>query len=130
MASVLTDQSPIYRSPVSHDVSVRGTTIRADLTSAGAKLTVGQAGERTEIEITPTGALPGDYFVGTFRGPRIVALVRLSEEYDSVQEADLLAMVEAEKSVAGFPSIGVVETDGVKRLQVVGGGAPARLELH
>jgi hypothetical protein len=114
----------------SHDVGLRGATVRIDLTGRAATLNVGAAGQTTAIEITPTGPLPGDYFVGTFNGPRIVALVRLSDDYDRVEQIDLIHMVEAEKDVGDFPAIGVVEADGAKQLQVVGGGAPARLEVH
>ena len=114
----------------SHDLGMRGATVRVDLTGSAATLKVGGPGGTTAIEITPTGPLPGDYFVGTFSGPRIVALARLSEDYDSIEEIDLIHMVEGEREVAGFPAIGVVEADGAKQLQVVGGGLPARLEVH
>jgi hypothetical protein len=114
----------------SHDLSAPGATVGVDLTDKAATLLVGQPDEQVEIEITPTGPLPGDYFVGTFKGGRIIAVVRLGEDYDTVQETDLIHMVEAERDVGDFPRIAVVTADGTRRLQVIGRGAPARLELQ
>jgi len=115
---------------VYYDVSTRGAMVHVDLADRWAKLTVGEGDESVEIEVSPTAPLPGDYFVGTFDGPRITALVQLSEDYELVQEIDLVHMVEAEQDVSGFPRIAVVGEAGARQLVVIGGGEPARLELH
>ena len=115
--------------PASYDVSTRGAMIHVELDGRWGKLVVGEGEGKVEIEVSPTGPLPGDYFVGTFDGSRMTALVQLSEDYELVQEIDLVHMVEAERDVSGFPCIAVVGEDGARRLVVVGGGTPARLEL-
>lgn len=120
----------IHTERESHDLSRPGAAVQVDLSRRAATLVVGQAGAAIEIEITPTGPLPGDYFVGRFRGARIVALVRLGEDYDTVRTTDLVHLVEAEHDVRDFPRIAAVGPDGARRLRVVGGGAPARLKLY
>jgi hypothetical protein len=68
-----------------HQLDTVGDRVRLDLTDRSATVLVGDvAGTNTEIEITPTGPLAGDYFVGTFDGARMVGLVRLGEGYDTV----------------------------------------------
>jgi hypothetical protein len=55
----------------SHQLDTVGDRVRLDLTDRSATVLVGDvAGMNTEIEITPTGPLAGDYFVGTFDGAR------------------------------------------------------------
>jgi hypothetical protein len=78
----------------SHQLDTVGDRVRLDLTDRSATVLVGDvAGTNTEIEITPTGPLAGDYFVGTFDGARMVGLVRLGEGYDTVREMDHVALV-------------------------------------
>jgi hypothetical protein len=83
----------------------------------------------TTIEIAPTGPLPGDYFVGTESG-RFVGLVRLDQDYDEVGELDLVQMVQWTRDVSSFPRIAVVATEAGRRLEIVGGGLPARVEVE
>lgn len=115
---------------LTHDVSTRGVMVHADLKHRAATLVVGESEASVEIEVTPTGPFPGDYFVGTFDGPRMTALVHLGEDYDVVQKIDLIHMVEAQQDVGDFPCIAVVGSEEERRLVVVGGGVPARLELY
>jgi hypothetical protein len=113
-----------------YDLSIRGAMVHADLDGKTARIVVGEGQESVVIEVAPTGPLPGDYFVGTFDGPRITALVQLSEDYELVQEIDMIHMVEAQREVSDFPRIAVVGEHGARRLVVLGGGAPTSLELH
>ena len=126
-------QSAILDPPVArelHDVSLPGAAVRADMTGRGATLRVGEPGGTTDIEITPTGSLPGDFFVGTFDGPRMIALARLSEDYAAVEKIDLIHMVRAERDVSAFPRIAVVDDGDGKLLQVIGGGERASLQVY
>lgn len=53
---------------VPYDLSTRGAMVHADLEGRSAAVIVGESDARVEIEVSPTGPLAGDYFVGTFEG--------------------------------------------------------------
>jgi hypothetical protein len=115
----------------SHQLDTVGDRVRLDLTDRWTTVLVGDvAGTNTEIEITPTGPLAGDYFVGTFDGARMVGLVRLGEGYDTVREIDHVALVAGQRDVSEFPRIAAVADEEGRRLEIASGGLPTRVELQ
>ena len=115
--------------PAAEALGGSGESLQLQLDHQVAKLFVEGGAGQTQIEITPTGQASGEYFIATFDGPRIGALVRLNEDYDHVREIDLKLMVGAEHDVTGFPSIGLVGRPGSRRLRIADRGLATRLEL-
>lgn len=106
-----------------------GDGLELKLEGAIAKLVIGAQGAQTQIEISPVGYVAEEYFVATFEGPRIGALVRLNEHYRHVQDTDLLLMVGTECEVTGFPRIALVGEPGSRTLRIACRELPTRVEL-
>jgi hypothetical protein len=108
-----------------------GQSVRLDLVGKTARVEVRGGDEpATTIEISPTGSLPGEYFVGTFDGGRFIGLVRLGEDYPRVGELDFVQMVQWTRDTSRFPRIAAVATDEGRRLEIEGGGLPTRVEVR
>ena len=106
-----------------------GDAVELTLTGAVAKLVIGTGAAPTQIEIAPVDHAAGEYFVATFEGPRIGALVRLNEDYNEVRKIDLLLMVGVERDVAAFPRISLMGDAGNRRVRIAGRGVPTRVHV-
>lgn len=106
------------------------TGVELKLDGAVAKLSIGSGPAQTEIEISPAGYVRGEYFVATFDGARIGALVRLNDRYERVSETDLKLMVGVERDVSAYPSIRLVGGSGQRRVRIVARGLETRVALE
>lgn len=106
-----------------------GDALELQLDGSVAKLLVGTGAAPVQIEIAAAGYVADEFFVATFVGARIGALVRLGEDYDHVRPIDLKLMVGAERDVTGFPTIALVGEPGGRRVRIEARGRATRVEL-